>query len=783
MSKVMIIDIETQNHPYFGAVASPRHPDNYCVMTGYAIEDTPYSGEITGSVYHNKEQAKDWLYIPDDVTLIVAHNAPYEMDWFLAQQREEFLKFLKRGGRVFCTAYAHYLLSNQQDTYPALDVIAPLYGGSHKVDGVKLLWEQGVLTEDIDKDLLGEYLYGPEGDIANTRKVFWGQVKQLQDRGMWDMALERMEGMLFCAFAMDAGLYVDREGAYKRLAEHQQDLDKLKQYFQAYRENFPAECEFKESSDYHMSAWLFGGPVRYKARVPRTDAEGKVILTKVECLKFGETFVTNEPPLTPAQFEWAVQTHGNADRFKAGKNKGQPKPYKVDGTEPQMKWGELLYDTPGIVPLDKLPKEVREDFEETFSGKRKLADDSPVYSTGADCLKMLAKRPEFPSEVKALLESLLKFALLDKDIGTYYLRQEHDDEGNVVKQSGMLQYLTEQNIVHHSLNMTSTATSRLSSTKPNFQNLPRGDENEYHISEVKDNFVSRYGAEGYIVELDYTALEVVALACFAQDEALMDALLKGTDMHCLRLSKKLQEPYEDVLKKCKDENHPEHAKYNEMRTHIKPPSFAYQYGATERGLAFACGMDINEAKQFIANEKALFPGVEAFYEEQVFPVVAENVVQHREQYDDGSWRLYGTGTWVSPAGTTYEFRQYPKATWYQGQKIETMEFKPTQMRNYPIQGESSFFVQGTTGRVIRWLISKDFFGGKVCVINTVHDAIYLDCHKDVLNEACKGVKAIMEDVPGYFTKKYGYTLNLPFPVGCEYGPSMGKHGKHKFKPE
>jgi len=773
MTKVMVLDIETNNNPYFGAVASPRHPENYVVMTGYAIEDTPYSGEITGSVYHNKEQAKDWLYIPDDVTLIVAHNAPYEMDWFLAQQREEFLKFLKRGGRVFCTAYAHYLLSNQQDTYPALDVIAPLYGGSHKVDGVKLLWEQGVLTEDIDKDLLGEYLYGPEGDIANTRKVFWGQVKQLQDRGMWDMALERMEGMLFCAFAMDAGLYVDREGAYKRLAEHQQDLDKLKQSFQAYRENFPAECEFKESSDYHMSAWLFGGPVRYKARVPRTDAEGKVILTKVECLKFGETFVTNEPPLTPAQFEWAVQTHGNADRFKAGKNKGQPKPYKVDGTEPQMKWGELLYDTPGIVPLDKLPKEVREDFEETFAGKRKLADDSPVYSTGADCLKMLAKRPEFPSEVKDLLESLLKFALLDKDIGTYYLRQEHDDEGNVVKQSGMLQYLTEQNIVHHSLNCTSTVTARLSSNRPNAQNIPRGDGNEYHISKVKSNFTSRFGSEGVIMEADYSNLETVVLACLSKDKNLMEAILKGTDMHVLRLAASLDEPYEEVLMKCKDETHPEHGKYKQLRTHIKPKVFARAYGATARGIAFATGSTVEEAEAFIQMEMALFPDVETWYNEVVFPAYEANTTQHREQYDDGSWRLYGAGFYAGPDGTHYSCRQYPKNVWAGGQKVEVMQYKPTQMRNMVIQGTGSLLVQQACGEVIRYLLTNDFFGGNVIPVNTVHDAIMFDVRKGWEHVVEGSVKQIMEDVPRR-AAKLGLVLELPFPVEVEAGPSWGE---------
>ena len=50
--------------------------------------------------------------------------------------------------------------------------------------------------------------------------------------------------------------------------------------------------------------------------------------------------------------------------------------------------------------------------------------------------------------------------------------------------------------------------------------------------------------------------------------------MDGIDMHCMRLSGQLGEPYEEVLKKCKDQTHPEHEKYSVMRTNVKPKAFA-----------------------------------------------------------------------------------------------------------------------------------------------------------------------------------------------------------------
>jgi hypothetical protein len=726
------------------------------------------------------------------------------------------MKFLKRGGRIFCTGYAHYLLSNQRDTYPALNEIAPLYGGTHKVDGVKALWEAGYLTSQIDPALLLEYLISPtQGDVANTRTIFYGQYQQLVDRGMWEMALERMEGMLFCSFAMDAGLLIDVGVAESQRVAGEAQLVELRKSFAAFRSSYPQEVEFKETSDFHMSAWLFGGPIKYRHKVPKFNEDGSPVWEKGDAVKLTKptamTVFLNEqgqmPVLIGEEVVWkqpeiAGFDHGfEFERYKSGKNKAQIKVTREDTQVQKRVYEDTTYMCPALVDLNLLPEAIRDEFIKDNTGKRTLADDSLVISTGKEALETLKLRKEFPEHVRQVLADLDTFNKVDKDMGTYYLRKELDDDGNVVKMSGMLQYMDDLDIVHHTLNCTATVTTRLSSNRPNFQNLPRG-----NTSDVKRMFVSRFSSpkwliyalgvglidqaffdvcmdeikrgikNGFICELDYSALEVVTLAAFSQDKMLIKALLDNIDMHCLRLSAKLGESYESVKEKCKNQDHPEHAKYDEMRTDIKPPAFAYQYGATAMGIAFSTGMTVEDAQAFIDREKALFPEVEAFFSEKVFPAVEATSQAFREQADDGSWRVYNRGHYRTEAGTCYEFRQYEKVRteFHNGQRrrVAYMEYKPTQMRNYPIQGDSGFFVQGTCGRVIRWLIANDFFGGRVFVINTVHDAIYLDCHWSVLDVVLEGVKAIMEDLPKYFSAKYGYNLNIPFPAAAEFGNNM-----------
>ena len=371
MSSILFIDYETQNVPYYGGVATPYCPENYIVEAGYRLDRTNPDGTVTvgkvGSVrYESREEflaapSAGWLPIEADTWLIVAHNLAYECSWWLSFAREQLESFLRRGGRVFDTMHGEYIASDFQNLYPSLDETAPKYGGSHKVDGVKLLWQQGVLTKDIDPVLLHEYLTGPNGDIVNTALCFYGQCAVFAERNQMPMVWERMDAVLSLAYCEFNGVYVDMPTARANQKEQEDAIAALKQTLQGFLPELPEGFEFNWNSGYHMSALVYGGMVKYKCKVPY------------------------DPPKY-------VKKEVQDGVYKSGRNKGLPKMVKVDTEEQMLKWGERLYKFEGLVQIQDLPAVLQEKYAERgeFRGAQTLADGTPVFSTGTDAMKELA---------------------------------------------------------------------------------------------------------------------------------------------------------------------------------------------------------------------------------------------------------------------------------------------------------------------------------------------------------------------------------------------------------
>lgn len=783
-TSIMHIDLETENHEYYGSKASPYCPDNYVVESAWRVDRTNKDGSVeVGAVssvrFAGREEfiragAAAWCPIPDDCWLIVAHNAAYEISWFLSFARKEFETFLKRGGRVFCTMHGEYIASDFQSMYPSLDETAPKYGGTHKVDGVKLLWEQGVLTSQIDPMLLHDYLVN--GDIPNTALCFYGQCATFTQRGQMQYVWERMDALLAWAYCEWFGLFVNMPIARKNQEEQEQRIREIKQGLQQYiPKDLPETLDFNFGSDFHMSALVYGGPIKYRKKVPYDPPQYvKADFYKYEDAEGAHTYIpVHDTHMQELQTEggwWRVVT------YRAGKNKGLPKVFRLDTEEEKLKWEDDLYFCPGLVNIQELPEVIREKYAERgeFRQARTLQDGTPVYSTSTDAMEALARQGfEFCRLVNEL-------GALEKDTGTYYLRTEYNEDGSVKKLSGMLQYVIPQSpdgsgIIHHRLNTCSTVTGRLSGSNPNLQNLPRDG-----TSRVKQMFTSRYGAEGRITEVDYSALEVVMSCVHTGDRKLLRLLQNGTDMHCYRLAFKEGKTYEEMYDLCHNADGPDYKYWKQQRTDIKPPSFAAQYGATAKGIAFATGCTVEYAQSFLDNEAKLFPdtiGFRAVVKEEVERTGAEGRM-YREQADDGSYRIYRIGTWTSPAGARYSFRQ--KEQWKEvvpGQrKQKVMDYKETEMANYWCQGEAFFLMAVAAGMVLRALLARDWFDNQVCLITNVHDALYLDsANPEVGREASLLVKQCMEGAPKRIHQlwpNYGIIGEVPFPAEAEMGTSM-----------
>lgn len=783
----VINDLETQNITWFGSPSSPFNPANYIVMTGWAKGD----GAIEHLYFDNKEQSlnSNWLEeLLKDATVYVAHNITFELQWLLHNHFDVFMAYIKRGGRIFCTQAAEYFL-NAQDTdyqYAKLEDCAVRYRDDgmsedevRKIDEVKILWEQGVLTADIDKALLTSYLVDPvHGDIANTRRVCFKQFQALKDKGMLRMFWKSMDSILFNAICVFNGLHVDMEVANKNLAKQLEDIKNIEAVVKSQLPEMPPEMEFNMTSRFHLSALLFGGTLKYSKKVPYdtpTFVKGDFYYFKEALGDMRRKLVSEVEELSIEH--WEDQFGAEVVRYASGKNKGQPKVFREDTDEIKLKWNhDMPYKLDGLIKFADLPSHVAELYigkKAEYRGQQTHSlCGTPIYSTSEESLDVLAKFSD-------LAKPLNDLTTLVKDTGTYYIMTKKDG-----KTSGMLQYVEPNGIVHHQLNNCATITRRLSSSKPNFQNLPRGDGDEskgQFKSRVKEMFTSRFGKDGRIVEVDYTALEVVTAAAITGDKNLLEQLMKGTDMHCYRLAFKEGLEYEDVLNRCKNPDYPDHAEWSTKRTKIKTPSFADQYGASAHGVAYAAGCTLEFAQEFQANEAKLFPQLKAYPREVIRVEVERTGLEgalRKAYFDNGTPYMYRTGTFQAKSGTIYTFNQHE--TWCEGQKI--MDYKPTQIANYPFQGEAAFIVQSACGHVIRRLIENDFFGGQVLPINTVHDAIYLDCATEELAiMAGRMVRDIMAETPKILAeyipalKDWSYDT-VPFPAAAEQGADMGnKH--------
>ena len=81
--------------------------------------------------------------------------------------------------------------------------------------------------------------------------------------------------------------------------------------------------------------------------------------------------------------------------------------------------------------------------------------------------------------------------------------------------------------IHSTFNQTIAATGRLSSTNPNFQNIPiRTDEGR----EIRKSF--RAQKDGWkIFSADYSQVELRVMAHFSRDKGLIAAFQNGEDIH------------------------------------------------------------------------------------------------------------------------------------------------------------------------------------------------------------------------------------------------------------
>jgi hypothetical protein len=775
-------DIETTTKFLFGRKASPFHKENWVVTHAFKNKD----GAVTEHRFGKQRPGPGWLRpVLASTRLLVGFNIKFDVLHALqdSDNLEAWMDYVVGGGRIWDCQLAEYLLCgmDQPNQMLSLDEVAPRYGGNVKVDEVKALWNAGVQTEDIDPELLSRYLCGGKdetgtyqlGDIENTEKIALGQIQRARECGQLNSILLNM-GALMASIEMERnGLYADKALGIVLAGELETLITELRAGLNAYLPH-DLPFDFNWGSRIHKSALIFGGTVYYEG-MEYVHADG----TGTECGEWDALCGFGTPseykPLTYPQKD-AVCVQPNTEvltdpqketckrlevipgyitqedakaagipvlRFSSGKREGEAKTKAVkvpDTTRPKKRKCSIAYTFPRMTE----PKKAWESAEKG------------VYSVAEEVIEELKLRG-IPF-VKAL--ATLQKAV--KDLGTYFIVTDANG-----KQKGMLTLVGEDGIIHHSINHTSTITGRLSASNPNSQNFPKGNH-----SKLKLVFCSRFGADGKIIQSDFSALEIYIQAILTQCKQLIDDLKAGLDMHCLRLANKEGMPYDEVYALCKGDKYSEEWDYK--RTGAKMYSFAAAYGAGDAKIAADNDMSVDEVAAFRAADDSRYPEIPAYYEDLTERIKANRkptgtAIPHPDC--PGVMCNLGRSTYRTPDGKLYSYSEHP-APEYLVRRRTYQSFSPTEIKNYVSQGEGGEWMKAAMYMAVRMFYKYRNFGGMALLVNTVHDAQYVDAHNSVAFDAACVLHACMEAANDYMEYIFDWKIPVPVPSDTSWGLTM-----------
>ncbi|WP_291567409.1 DNA polymerase I [Clostridium sp. UBA2485] len=301
------------------------------------------------------------------------------------------------------------------------------------------------------------------------------------------------------------------------------------------------------------------------------------------------------------------------------------------------------------------------------------------YSTNAEVLDALKdKHP--------IIEKIIYYRQLTKLYSTYIegLKAVIDTDGKI----------------HSSFNQTVTTTGRLSSTEPNLQNIPI----KYEMGRAIRKVFIPENENSIILSADYSQIELRVLAHISQDENLINAFKKHSDIHTITASEVFGVPIDEVT--------------STMRSNAKAVNFGIVYGIGDFSLAQDLNITKAEAKNYIDNYLERYPKVKEYM---------DNVINEAES------KQYVT--------TILNRRRFiPEIT--ASNKILKALGKRLAM-NAPIQGSAADIIKLAMVNVYEELTKRNL---KSKLILQVHDELILNVYKDELDEVTTLVKKEMEEV-------------------------------------
>ncbi|GAA3426350.1 DNA polymerase I [Streptosporangium sandarakinum] len=196
------------------------------------------------------------------------------------------------------------------------------------------------------------------------------------------------------------------------------------------------------------------------------------------------------------------------------------------------------------------------------------------YTTDADALAWLATQT-------------------DHELPTIMLR--HRDQAKLkVTVEGLIKEVADDGRIHTTFNQIVAATGRLSSEKPNLQNIPI---RTVEGRRIRQGFVVGSGYET-LLTADYSQIELRIMAHLSGDESLIAAFESGHDFHQATAARVFDIAPGEVT--------------GEMRAKIKAMNYGLAYGLSDYGLSAQLNIPVAEARGLKEEYFEEFGGVRDF---------------------------------------------------------------------------------------------------------------------------------------------------------------------------
>ena len=338
----------------------------------------------------------------------------------------------------------------------------------------------------------------------------------------------------------------------------------------------------------------------------------------------------------------------------------------------------------GIVLFEKLK----------LNPKAKKTGSKGYYSTDEETLAALQdKHP--------IINEILEFRAVKKLLSSYI----ETFPGFVNPSTGK---------VHTTFNQALTATGRLSSSKPNLQNIPVRTERG---REIRKAFIPS-DPEGVILSADYSQIELRIMAHLSGDEHLTSAFRQGLDVHAITASKIFGINPEEVTA--------------DQRRIAKTANFGIMYGISAFGLAQRLKIPRTEAKKIIDDYFMNFPAVSAFISDTIDFAGKHGYVE----------TLFGRRRYLPDINS---------------RNATVRALAERNAVNAPIQGTSADIIKIAMAEVDREIRSS---GLKSRMVLQIHDELVFDSMPDEISVLKKIVVEKMQNV---------IELSIPLTVECNYG--------------